>query len=179
MADLSAFNNPPLPTKSISIAFITVLFLSLVDLAPPSYLTYNLIVLTWIGYTQTLYHIILNRTSVMWSDRSKVPAIAGWLHVAIGVVNLCIAPFWAAAELGTWEFAERWNFYTDKSEKFFFMGVDVWLNYWYVTALRQYSLEGHFDPTTFKVVMVISEVLALLGLGCDVLVAALMWQEDT
>ncbi|KAJ1547659.1 hypothetical protein HK405_005253 [Cladochytrium tenue] len=162
------------------------LFLMLVQYVQPSYATLYAALIGWTINTQTLYHIILNRTSVMWRDRSQARASGLWLHAGIAVINVSVLIIWPSAQLGTWDAAVTINNVWDKLEKFLFMGIDVVLNALFVTAFRRYG-SGHGGglgvavpqyQRRFERIAAFGEALAALGLLCDVLIIVLIFQPD-
>ncbi|KAJ1538914.1 hypothetical protein HK405_013389 [Cladochytrium tenue] len=177
------------------------LFLILTGDVVPAYPVLYTVLVGWIIVTQTLYHIILNRTSVMWRDRSRARASGLWLHAGIAVINVSVLIIWPSAQLGTWATAIAVNNVWDKVEKFLFMGVDVVLNALFVMAFRRYGHRlgggggggggiggddaaaaaeavGQLYGKRFARIAVFGEVLAALGLLCDVLIVVLMFQPD-
>ncbi|KAJ1547660.1 hypothetical protein HK405_005254 [Cladochytrium tenue] len=173
------------------------LFLLLKGDVDPSYPVLYTVLVGWTIVTQTLYHIILNRTSVMWRDRSQARTSGLWLHAGIALINVSVLIVWPSAQLGNWAAAVAVNNVWDKMEKFLFMGIDVVLNALFVMAFRRYGHRlgggggggganaaaaagavGQLYGSRFARIAVFGEVLAALGLLCDVLIVVLMFQPD-
>ncbi|KXS22239.1 hypothetical protein M427DRAFT_486108 [Gonapodya prolifera JEL478] len=154
----------------------TFVYATGVGLIPFSYPSLYAILVGWTLYTQTLYHIILNRTSLMWRDRDQTRRMSVCLHIAIGVINVVVLVFWPAAQLGTCAFAVRFNDVFDKLEKVLLALLDAALNISFVYTFRKFTMA--LEDPAYQRAIKLSAILAIAGLGCDALILGLMFGND-
>jgi hypothetical protein len=94
-------------------------------------------VTTWALQVQFLLQIIINRVSILMTDRRQSRNLKIWVAVLITAINISVYNIWIPARLQISARYVRINDIWDRCEKVIYLVVDGALNYYFIRIIQK------------------------------------------
>ncbi|KAG9234755.1 hypothetical protein BJ875DRAFT_530858, partial [Amylocarpus encephaloides] len=121
----------------VCLIFSVICWLHLNEIIPPSFAFYFVILTTWALQVQFLLQIIINRVSILLTDRRKAFRLKIGVAVLITAINISVYCIWIPARLQVSDRYEYLNNIWDRCEKTIYLLVDAALNWYFIRTVQQ------------------------------------------
>lgn len=161
----------------VCLIFGVICFLHLLDYIPPSFAFYFTILTTWALQVQFLLQIIVNRCSILLTNKKKAWRLKVGVAVLITAVNISVYNIWIPARL---QISPRYiwiNEWWDRIEKGIYLLVDAALNLYFIQIVRV-NLIIH-GLTKYRKLVHFNMFIIAFSLSMDVLIIAMMSLPNT
>ncbi|KAM5528250.1 hypothetical protein FOXYSP1_19519 [Fusarium oxysporum f. sp. phaseoli] len=156
----------------VCLIFAVICFLHLLAYIPPSFAFYFTIVTTWAFQVQFLLQIIVNRCSILLTDKKKAYRLMIGVAVLITVINISVYTIWIPAHL---QISERYiwiNEWWDRCEKVIYLLVDASLNLYFIHIVRADLVI--YGLTKYKKLVHFNLFIIGFSLSMDLLIITMM-----
>ncbi|KAK2669127.1 hypothetical protein RAB80_014653 [Fusarium oxysporum f. sp. vasinfectum] len=161
----------------VCLIFSIICWLHLKGYIPPSFAFYFAILTTWALQVQFLLQIIINRCSILLTDKRHAYRLKVGVAVLITAVNISVYTIWIPARL---QISERYiwiNEWWDRVEKAIYLIVDGALNYYFIRIVqRNLVLHG---LTKYRSLVKFNMCIVGFSLSMDVLIISMMSLHNT
>ncbi|RSL38926.1 hypothetical protein CEP53_014462 [Fusarium sp. AF-6] len=161
----------------VCLIFAVICFLHLLGYIPPSFAFYFTILTTWALQVQFLLQIIVNRCSILLTDKVKAYRLKVGVAILITAVNISVYNIWIPARL---QISERYiwiNEWWDRCEKVIYLLVDATLNLYFIHVVRV-NLIIH-GLTKYKRLTHFNMFIIGFSLSMDILIITMMSLKNT
>ncbi|KAJ4078995.1 hypothetical protein BFJ63_vAg18291 [Fusarium oxysporum f. sp. narcissi] len=161
----------------VCLIFSIICWLHLKGYIPPSFAFYFAILTTWALQVQFLLQIIINRCSILLTDKKHAFRLKVGVAVLITAVNISVYNIWIPARL---QISERYiwiNEWWDRVEKAIYLIVDGALNYYFIRIVqRNLVMRG---LTKYRSLVKFNMCIVGFSLSMDVLIISMMSLHNT
>ncbi|KAJ9413344.1 hypothetical protein FOXG_15053 [Fusarium oxysporum f. sp. lycopersici 4287] len=161
----------------VCLIFSIICWLHLKGYIPPSFAFYFAILTTWALQVQFLLQIIINRCSILLTDKKHAYRLKVGVAVLITAVNISVYNIWIPARL---QISERYiwiNEWWDRIEKAIYLIVDGALNYYFIRIVQR-NLVMH-GLTKYRSLVKFNMCIVGFSLSMDVLIISMMSLHNT
>ncbi|KAF4989775.1 hypothetical protein FDECE_14599 [Fusarium decemcellulare] len=161
----------------VCLIFAVICFLHLTGYIPPSFAFYFTILTTWALQVQFLLQIIVNRCSILLTDKKRAYRLKVGVAILITAVNISVYNIWIPARL---QISERYiwiNEWWDRCEKVIYLIVDGALNFYFIHIVRT-NLIVH-GLTKYRRLTHFNMFIIGFSLSMDVLIITMMSLKNT
>ncbi|KAH6663788.1 hypothetical protein B0J14DRAFT_706814 [Halenospora varia] len=131
-----------------------------------------LVLTTWALQVQFLLQIIINRVSLLMTDRLQARNLKLWVAVLITAINISVYNIWIPARLQISPTYEKINNVWDRCEKVIYLLVDAFLNYYFIHIIQERLVNRGL--TKYKSLVRFNMWIIGFSLSMDVLIIAMM-----
>ncbi|KAL2752397.1 hypothetical protein ACRALDRAFT_2126888, partial [Sodiomyces alcalophilus JCM 7366] len=156
----------------VCLIFGIICYLHLLDIIPPSFAFYFVILTTWALQVQFLLQIIVNRCAILLASKRKANYIKIGVAILITAVNISVYSIWIPARL---QISERYmwiNSWWDRVEKVIYLLVDAALNIYFIRVVKR-NLVG-CGMTKYRSLVRFNIFIIGFSLSMDVLIIGTM-----
>ncbi|EXL67063.1 hypothetical protein FOPG_16791 [Fusarium oxysporum f. sp. conglutinans race 2 54008] len=161
----------------VCLIFSIICWLHLKGYIPPSFAFYFTILTTWALQVQFLLQIIINRCSILLTDKKHAYRLKVGVAVLITAVNISVYNIWIPARL---QISERYiwiNEWWDRVEKAIYLIVDGALNFYFIRIVQR-NLVMH-GLTKYRSLVKFNMCIVGFSLSMDVLIISMMSLNNT
>ncbi|KAG7429481.1 hypothetical protein Forpi1262_v009604 [Fusarium oxysporum f. sp. raphani] len=161
----------------VCLIFSIICWLHLKGYIPPSFAFYFTILTTWALQVQFLLQIIINRCSILLTDKKHAYRLKVGVAVLITAVNISVYTIWIPARL---QISERYiwiNEWWDRVEKAIYLIVDGALNFYFIRIVQR-NLVMH-GLTKYRSLVKFNMCIVGFSLSMDVLIISMMSLHNT
>ncbi|KAM5354071.1 hypothetical protein ACJ41O_000721 [Fusarium nematophilum] len=161
----------------VCLIFAVICFLHLLHYIPPSFAFYFTILTTWALQVQFLLQIIVNRCSILLTDKRRAYRLKVGVAVLITAVNISVYNIWIPARL---QISDRYvwiNEWWDRCEKVIYLLVDAALNFYFIYIVRVNLVMSGL--TKYRRLVHFNMFIIGFSLSMDVLIIAMMSLKNT
>ncbi|KAF8860889.1 hypothetical protein BDZ45DRAFT_587603 [Acephala macrosclerotiorum] len=156
----------------VCLIFSIICWLYLNAIIHPSFAFYFVILTTWALQVQFLLQIIINRVSILLTDRRKAMRLKIGVAVLITAVNISVYCIWVPARLQISTRYEQINNVWDRCEKCIYLLVDGALNFYFIRIVQKKLVNQGLVKYTRLVRF--NKYIIGLSLSMDVLIISMM-----
>ncbi|KAH7398375.1 hypothetical protein BKA66DRAFT_565985 [Pyrenochaeta sp. MPI-SDFR-AT-0127] len=161
----------------VCLIFGIICWLHLKGIIPPSFAFYFCILTTWALQVQFLLQIIINRCSILLTDKRHAYRLKVGVAILITAVNISVYNIWIPARLQVSEKYIWLNDWWDRCEKVIYLIVDGALNFYFIRIVQQ-NLVKH-GLTKYKSLVRFNMFIVGFSLSMDVLIISMMSLHNT
>ncbi|EXK76098.1 hypothetical protein FOQG_19143 [Fusarium oxysporum f. sp. raphani 54005] len=161
----------------VCLIFSIICWLHLKGYIPPSFAFYFSILTTWALQVQFLLQIIINRCSILLTDKKHAYRLKVGVAVLITAVNISVYTIWIPARL---QISERYiwiNEWWDRVEKAIYLIVDGALNYYFIRIVQRNLVV--VGLTKYRSLVKFNMCIVGFSLSMDVLIISMMSLRNT
>ncbi|KAF4415030.1 hypothetical protein F53441_14674 [Fusarium austroafricanum] len=161
----------------VCLIFSIICWLHLKGYIPPSFAFYFTILTTWALQVQFLLQIIINRCSILLTNKKHAYRLKVGVAVLITAVNISVYNIWIPARL---QISERYiwiNEWWDRVEKAIYLIVDGSLNFYFIRIVQR-NLVMH-GLTKYRSLVKFNMCIVGFSLSMDVLIISMMSLNNT
>ncbi|EWZ28186.1 uncharacterized protein FOBCDRAFT_277329 [Fusarium oxysporum Fo47] len=161
----------------VCLIFSIICWLHLKGYIPPSFAFYFTILTTWALQVQFLLQIIINRCSILLTNKKHGYRLKVGVAVLITAVNISVYTIWIPARL---QISERYiwiNEWWDRVEKAIYLIVDGALNFYFIRIVQR-NLVMH-GLTKYRSLVKFNMCIVGFSLSMDVLIISMMSLNNT
>ncbi|KAL5603911.1 hypothetical protein FOVSG1_006661 [Fusarium oxysporum f. sp. vasinfectum] len=161
----------------VCLIFSIICWFHLKGYIPPSFAFYFTILTTWALQVQFLLQIIINRCSILLTDKKHAYRLKVGVAVLITAVNISVYNIWIPARLQISESYIWINEWWDRVEKAIYLIVDGALNFYFIRIVqRNLVMRG---LTKYRSLVKFNMCIVGFSLSMDVLIISMMSLHNT
>ncbi|PVH96454.1 hypothetical protein DM02DRAFT_508588, partial [Periconia macrospinosa] len=161
----------------VCLIFSIICWLHLKGIIPPSFAFYFCILTTWALQVQFLLQIIINRCSILLTDKQHAYRLKVGVAILITAVNISVYNIWIPARL---QISEKYiwiNDWWDRCEKVIYLIVDGALNFYFIRIVQQNLVKHRLAK--YKSLVRFNMFIVGFSLSMDVLIISMMSLNNT